>query len=271
MNVTKKTHKILFPLTLSASLLFASCSTEKQLKKDIAKVLEENPELVISSIKKNPEKYIMALNSAAKQASQKMAQKRQQEELHQFEKSLDNPITLTINKDDAIRGAMSAPITLVEFSDFQCPFCSRGNNVVDQLRAKYGSKIKFVYKHLPLDFHKQALISAKYFEAIKLQSQEKAFKFHDELFKKQRKLENGEKFLKEIAKSLNVNMSKLSKDIHSKVVEKKISTDVQQAHQLGFQGTPGFLLNGVPVKGAYPLAHFEKIIDELVKRRKLKI
>jgi protein-disulfide isomerase len=266
-----KTSKKALILPLLGTLLLGACTNSKSLKKDITKIIEANPEIIIASIKKNPEKYIMALNSAAKDAQIKTAKLREVEELKKLEESFNTPLVPVISKEDAIRGQMSAPITLVEYSDFECPYCARGTQVVDQLRAKYGKKIKVIYKHLPLDFHKQAMISAKYFEAIKLQSTEKAYRFHDELFSNQRKLQKGESYLKEIAKTLNINMTKLTADIESDIVAAKIKKDSMEANKFGFSGTPGFILNGVAVRGAYPSSHFEKIINELIKRRKLTI
>ena len=110
------------------------------------------------------------------------------------------------------------------------------------------------------------MISAQYFEAIRLQNEEKAFKFHDEIFNNQRKLKNGKKFLDATAKKLGVNMGKLAKDVKSKEVQERIKQDMAEAAKFGIQGTPGFVLNGIAVRGAYPPSHFDKIVKELKKR-----
>lgn len=259
--------KIILPvLTL---LFLSACSGKQHIKNEVEKILEENPQLVINSIKKNPELYIAALNEAAREASQAVAKQRLENEEKQLIESLEKPITVKLSESDAFRGPKDAPITIITYSDFQCPFCTRGNNTIAELNKKYKDKVKFVFKHLPLDFHPQAMIAAQYFEAIKLQSNDKAFALHDEIFKNQRKLEGGEKFLKKLASSLSIDMKKLEKDLHSKKVLSKIEGDIQQAHQFGFNGTPGFILNGIPIKGAYPSSHFEKIIGELVTRKSI--
>jgi predicted DsbA family dithiol-disulfide isomerase len=113
--------------------------------------------------------------------------------------------------------------------------------------------------------------AAKYFEALRVQSPELAYKFHDEIFKNQRKLKNGEKFLKAIVKKIGADQSKLEKDLKDPKIVKKIQNDIKEANKFGIQGTPGFLINGIPVKGAYPSTHFAKIIDELKKRGKVKL
>src|SRR5690606_24383889 len=130
-------------------------------------------------------------------------------------------------------------IQIVEYSDFECPYCSRGYQTVKQLLKDYEGKIEFVYKHLPLSFHPQAMIASQYYEAIRLQSEDKAIKFHDEIFENQTKLRQGETFLKSIAKKVGANMTKLAKDINSDEVKNRIKEDEAEAAKFGFQGTPG--------------------------------
>ena len=138
-----------------------------------------------------------------------------------------------------------------------------------ELMEKYKGKIRFVYKHLPLSFHQQAMISAKYYEAIRLQSNEKAFKFHDMIFENQQGLRNGEKFLQDMAKKVGADVAKVKKALESEKVNKRIQEDMAEAAKFDMQGTPGFLINGVPVRGAYPASEFDKIISQLVEKKKL--
>ncbi len=249
----------------------ASCMSDSQLKDKVTKVLKENPQIVIDSIKENPADYIMAIQDAAKNAQGELAKKREEAEKKKLEATYDNPLTPEIRSDESFRGPKNAPLTLVEYSDFECPFCARGFNTVMELLKKYGNNIRFVYKHLPLSFHKQAMASSQYYEALRLQNPELAFKFHDELYKNQSKIKSGEKFFKSVAKKIGANMSKLQKDIKSKAVQERIDADLKEAAKFGMQGTPGFILNGVPVKGAYPTSHFVGIVEELKKRGKVKL
>ncbi len=210
-----------------------------------------------------------ALQNAVKKAQGEIAKRREEDEKKKLEETFDRPLQPEIRADESIRGKKDAPLLLVEYSDFECPFCTRGYTTVMELMKKYGDKIKFVYKHLPLSFHPQAMVASKYYEAIRLQSPEKAFKFHDEIFKNQGKLKNGEAFLKSIAKSAGADMAKLAQDVNSKQVQDRINADMEEAGKFGMQGTPGFILNGVPVKGAYPSDHFVDIVEELKKRGKV--
>jgi protein-disulfide isomerase len=254
-------------LFVAALALAVSCTS----KDDLKKMIKENPEIITDAIQAHPDKFIDALNNAVKSAQEGQGKKREQEEKKALEESFNNPLQAEIRSDESFRGTTDAPITLIEYSDFECPFCSRGYNTVMELMEKYKGKIRFAYKHLPLSFHPQAMPAAQYYEAIRLQSPEKAWQIHDEIYKNQRKLQNGEAFLKEIAKKLKVDMAKLAKDAKSESVQKRIDADMAEAAKYGFQGTPGFLLNGIPVKGAYPTSHFDGLIEELKKRGKISL
>ena len=89
--------------------------------------------------------------------------------------------------------------------------------------------------------------------------------------KNQKQLRNGEAYLKTLAKEVGANMNQLAKDINSEKVKTKIQQDIDEAGKFGFQGTPGFLLNGIPVKGAFPIEHFEMIIGKLKEKGKINI
>lgn len=255
-------------LILATVLAVATACTSKD---DLKKMIKENPEIITEAIEANPAKFIDALNNAVKSAQEDQGKKREEEEKKQLEESFNNPLQVEIRPDDIVRGPKDAPLTLIEFSDFECPFCARGYNTVMELLKQYEGKIRFIYKHLPLSFHPMAMPAAQYFEAIKMQSAEKAWEFHDRIYKDQRKLQNGEAFLKSLAKELKVDMNKLAKDIKSEEVQKRIDHDQAQAAKFGFQGTPGFVLNGVPVRGAYPSSHFNTIVEELKKRGKVSL
>ncbi|MCF8058689.1 MAG: thioredoxin domain-containing protein [Bacteriovoracaceae bacterium] len=254
-------------LGLVLILSLASCMNKDSLKK----TLKENPEILYEAIKADPAEFMMVLQEAAQNAKGAMQEKKAEAEKKAFEESFSNPLKPQIRDDESIRGTKGGPLVLIEYSDFECPFCSRGFETVTKIMEKYEGKVQFIYKHLPLSFHPAAMISAQYYEAIRLQSEEKAFKFHDAIFANQRKLKNGKSFLDAEAKKLGVNMKKLGDDVNSESIKKRINEDMEEAAKFGIQGTPGFVLNGIPVKGAYPLNHFVKIVDELQKRDLVKL
>lgn len=257
-------------LSLVAIALLVSCNS-KVSKNDLKDLLKKNPDILAEAIKENPTEILDAFKSAAQKAQESARKKSQEDEKKKLAESYDNPLVPSLRKDEVIRGSKDAPITLVEYSDFQCYYCSKAFNNVLELLEKYKGKIKFVYKHLPV-IGQYSRKSAEYYEAIRLQDESKAVKFHDELMNNQKAIRSGgEGFLKKMAKKVGANMTKVAKDINSETVKKRIDEDQAEAKKFNFSGTPGFLLNGVPVKGAYPVDHFVSIVEELKKRGKLKL
>ena len=258
-----------------ASTLLVSCVSDKQITDAVKKALKEDKTLLAEAIKANPAEVMGAIQEAATSAREELAKKREEEEQKKLVEYADKPLKPEVRSDDAVRGTKGAPITLIEYSDFQCPYCTRGFEVVVKgLLEKYDGKIQFIYKHLPLSFHQEAKIAAQYYEGLRIQDPKLAFKFHDVLFtnEAQSKLKSGkEGYLKKLATSLGADMGKLAKDVKSEAVLKRIAADEAEARKFGIQGTPGFIINGVPVKGAYPLDHFEKIISMLKSKGKLSI
>lgn len=259
-------NKLLLFFTLI--VLVASCTS----KEDIRTALVNDSTILTDAIKANPTQFLTALQLAANEAKKQAAVDAKKKQENELQQSIDKPLIPSITKADTIRGNKNAPLVLVEYSDFQCPYCARGYNTINQLKARYGDKLQVVYKHLPLSFHAQAKIAAQYYEALALQSPEKAFKFHDAIYENQAPLgSEGEKYLIKLAKKVNANMKKLKIDINSPKVLAKIDADTLEAQKFGMSGTPGFLINGVPVRGAYPESHFVQIINNLVDKKKVKL
>ena len=110
--------------------------------------------------------------------------------------------------------------------------------------------------------------AAEYFEAIAIQEPAKAYKFHDEVFKNQQELQSGgEKLLADIAKKVGADMERLKKDLKSPKVQKRIEEDKAEAKSFDISGTPGFIVAGVSLKGAYPIQSFEEIIERRLKSK----
>ena len=162
-------------------------------------------------------------------------------------------------------GDLTAPVTIVEFTDFQCPYCSRGAQTVKQLMGKYEGKIRLVVRHYPLPSHPAAMPAAIYFEAIALQSPEKAWKFYDEAFADQQKLAGGEDYLKKLSESLGVDMERLAKDPGSERIKNRIATDRKEFEMSNFDGVPVFVINGTVLVGAQPMEVFSEVIESALK------
>lgn len=245
----------------------ASAAPAHQVTKDeLKKLLKQHPDIILDLIKENRKQVLESVSQAAQEEQARRQQEQEAAEKRELDASLKNPKAPEITEKTRIRGNREAKHTLIEYSDFQCSYCARGYHTVETLRKKYGADMRFIYKHLPLNFHPQAMPAAQYMEAASLQSPEKAWQFHDKLFENQDKL--GEAFYHETAKELGLDLERLKADLQSQAVKDKIEADVQEAKRFGFTGTPGFLINGVPVRGAYPPEHFEQLIEKLGQQPK---
>lgn len=168
--------------------------------------------------------------------------------------------------DRIVRGNPAASVTIVEFTDFQCPYCANGARTVSALMAKYEGKIKLAVRHYPLSFHSVALPAVLYFEGIAAQSQEKAWQFYDALFADPGQLSGGEDALKTVAAGLGVDMRKLEQEVRSPETYKKIAADKQEFEQAQFDGVPVFVINGTVLVGAQPPQKFIEVIDAALKK-----
>ncbi|PIY96290.1 MAG: hypothetical protein COY66_04610 [Candidatus Kerfeldbacteria bacterium CG_4_10_14_0_8_um_filter_42_10] len=169
-----------------------------------------------------------------------------------------------ITDQDHIRGDKNASVTLVEFSDFQCPYCSRVEPTLEALLDKYEGKIRLVYKHFPLtSLHDQAVPAAEASECAA--DQGKFWEFHDALYNNQSKLAEG--YYSELASELGLNKSKFDECLSSGKYKQKVTDNSTEAQAAGAQGTPYTIVidakgKTVPVNGAAPQANFETVIDQ---------
>ncbi len=247
-------------------LLLTNCSPSASFLK---KIMSEHPEILTEAIEKNPEKFTEAFRKAHMQAQVKAREKAEQEEKEKMEAEFKNPKTPEIEEGRAIFGPKNAPITIVEYSDFQCPYCRRGYETLKEVQKKYKDKIRIIFKHLPLSFHPLSMPAAKRFEALAIQSSNIAYKYYELVYENQNELNSkGEAFLDEMAKKAGANISKMKKDMDSEKVKERINKDTKEAEKFEISGTPGFLINGISIKGAYPLEYFVQIIDRLLANTK---
>ena len=250
-------------LAFAASAFLGCKPSASQLKS----TLKDNPDILAEAIEANPVVIMKAMQKASRSAQEKMAENERDEAKKAREEELKNPKKPELSESRPHVGPWDAPITIVEYSDFECPYCSKGYETVKKVIAKYGDKVRFIYKHLPLPFHQKAMPAAIHFEAVAKQDPKKAIKFHDKIFENQDKLRSGgEKWMQSVAKSLGVDMARLKKDIKSESIKTEIKKDMAEAKKYEFSGTPGFLVNGVSLKGAYPAEEFYKIIDPILKK-----
>lgn len=250
---------VLLFASFAAVALTTGCTNKDQLKK----VLEENPEIITNSIEKNPLKYMEALGKAQQDARREMFEKEEQRAKQALEDEMKNPKQPVIEEGRAILGPKDAPITIVEYSDFQCPMCGQGYMNLQEVKARYEGKVRFVYKHFPIGKFEHSETASRYFEAIAMQDHAKAYKFHDFVFTNQRRLATeGVKFLDEGVRKSGADLAKVKKDMNAESITARIEADKAEAAKFEFTGTPGFLVNGVSLRGAYPPQAFIDIIEK---------
>lgn len=173
---------------------------------------------------------------------------------------------LTITDEDFVKGNPDAPITIVEFSDFQCPFCGRFHPTLQRVLDEYGDDVRWVYKHFPLDqIHSEARPAAEASECIAEQKGNEGFwEFGDALFASQSRL--GQAFYQELAQQMGLDMNQFNTCVTQRKYQDEVEEDYQLGLQLGITGTPGSFINNVPVRGALPYSNIKSIIDgELAK------
>lgn len=159
-------------------------------------------------------------------------------------------------------GPETAPITVVEFSDFQCPFCGRVVATMKQVEKEYGDQVRIVFKHLPLAMHTKAPEAHAASQAAA--NQGKFWEMHDLIFANQREL-NTDQYIA-YAGQLGLDVDRFKKDLVSPETKKKVDADAAEAARLGVTGTPGFFINGKFTSGAKPFSEFKRIIDEQLKQ-----
>jgi protein-disulfide isomerase len=160
------------------------------------------------------------------------------------------------------KGASDAPVTLVAFSDFECPFCSRAANTVRQLEEEYKGKLRVAFKHQPLARHPNAKIAAV--AAMAAHEQGKFWEMHDKLFANQTSLDRAS--LEKYAQELKLDMGKFKAALDTNKYDEYIAQDSAQGSQLGASGTPTFFINGRQIVGAKPPEVFRRVIDEELKK-----
>jgi protein-disulfide isomerase len=178
---------------------------------------------------------------------------------------------VTVTEADPARGPKDAPVTIVAFSDFQCPFCSRAVGTVDELTRTHKKDVRIVFKHLPLSFHDKAEPAARL--AWAAQQQGKFWEMHDLLFKSQERMQTAsiEELAGELGSQLKLNVGRLKEDMESEKAKQKVAQDMAEAKIAGASGTPSFFVNGRAVVGAQPASAFEDIIkEELAQTKRLR-
>jgi len=161
------------------------------------------------------------------------------------------------------RGPKNAPITMVVFSEFQCPFCSRVKPTIEQVENEYKGKVRVVFKHYPLPFHENAKPASK--AAMAAGEQGKFWEMHDKLFANQQQLDRAS--LEKYAQEIGLDMGKFKTAMDSPKFDAQIAADMKEAEAVGVNGTPATFINGRKIGGAYPYPTFKAIVDQVLVKK----
>jgi len=154
-------------------------------------------------------------------------------------------------------GPMDAPVTIIEFSDYECPFCKRAEPTIEQIVSTYPDKVRLVYRHYPLPFHKSARPAAE--AAMCANAQGKFWEYHKKVFAAS---SLDEASLKQIAGDVGLDQTKFDACLANKEGAQQVEKDMADASAVGVKGTPAFFINGRMLSGAQPFEKFKVIIEE---------
>jgi protein-disulfide isomerase len=165
-------------------------------------------------------------------------------------------------KGSPVKGAKNAKVTIYEYSDFHCPFCSRGNDTVQQVLKEYGKDVNLVFKAFPLPFHKKAEPAHR--AALAAHKQGKFWEMHDKMFATSKEARDGDinEIIQRSAKEVGLNMAKFDKDFASDALKALVQDEIKQGQKIGVRGTPAFFINGNRLVGAQPFPKFKELIDK---------
>jgi protein-disulfide isomerase len=170
-------------------------------------------------------------------------------------------VTVNVPSHSPSKGPAGAPITIVEFSEFQCPFCARVGPTLKQIEKEYGDKVKVVFMHQPLSFHNFAQVAAE--ASMAAHEQGKFWEMHDKLFANQRALSRPD--LEKYAQELGLDLAKFKDALDKGRFKDAVKKDQEIAEKLGVRGTPAFFINGRKLVGAQPFDQFKRVIDAELK------
>ena len=215
---------------------------QPQWEEQVLQIIRDHPEVIIESV----QNYQQQQQEKAEAAQHAFAQKMRIQ-----------PAAVIGNAPHT--GAQAHQIILLEFSDFQCPFCAQAHTTVKQFMAKHGNEVTLVYRAFPLtNIHPQALSAAQ--AAWAAQQQGQFWAYYDALFTQQKEL--GESLYGAIAQDLHLDLQQFEADRKSPAATTAIQTDIALAQDIGISGTPTFFLNGTPLSGQ-DLKEMEQTLEQV--------
>ncbi|MBX7057176.1 MAG: thioredoxin domain-containing protein [Leptospirales bacterium] len=184
-----------------------------------------------------------------------------------YPEEADQPVQVAVERDDPARLNLQAKVTVIEFSDFECPFCARAQEITRKVREAYGNRIRWVVKDFPLHFHPHAMGAHIAAHCVLRQDQEKYWRFFDTIFAPDRPANILQPdSLRRAAAAQGVNVSDYDQCLRDPTVEQRIRKNMQAGEEAGVSGTPSFFINGHQIEGAMPFEEFKRLIDRELEK-----
>lgn len=218
---------------------------DAKFKEQVLQVIRENPEVILESVRDHQKKQQQSQDGARNSFLQALKTR-----------------PAEIVAQSPVKGARDGKTVLIEFSDFQCPYCAKAGESLKQLLEKFPNRLTLVYKHFPLtSIHAEALPAAK--AAWAAGQQGKFWDYHDALFAQQDKLSDS--FYKEVADTLKLDTKKFESDRISQAASDAVNQDLKLGEQIGVDGTPFLMLAGEKFSGNVQLADLEALLSQIGK------
>ena len=257
-------------LLLTAYLLFlsdrwASAAQTANAAAPAAVTVENFPNLLRETLQKNPDLLLSILRENSESvldiAQEGSNQRRHKALLNQWKADLTQPKQVKLD-GRPILGNPEAPVTIVAFSDFTCPYCQQASESIRKVMEVNKGKVRYVFKHFPLDNSGIARLAAEYHVAAALQGDDKAWAFYDLLFARRADvIKNGLPAIQKAAQDAGLDMKKLNADAKKKDVRAEVDADMEEGVRLGVQGTPYFLINNLVARGSLSPELFTEAVN----------
>ncbi len=235
-------------------------------EEEIRKVYDSNRKWQLAKTPfKNVKRGIMSKLKANKMASQRQKYVAQLKKNYDVNFSLPKPLPLNFNenpRNGPEQGLSEASITVIIFTDFECPFCSKAHKVIKDLQARYPQEVRVVFRHFPLDMHKNAHVAA--YAAACAHLQGKFWPYADLLFKNQRKLDRAKLF--DYARKVGLDMEIFKQNMETGRGKEIVDADIAEGLDLGIHSTPVFFFNGNYFKGVPKPNNIKLILDQFLSK-----
>lgn len=234
-----------------------AAQSDDALRQQLTEILKAHPEIVLDVLREHDQEVYEIVDHG-------LTTKREQDRARQLSEELAHPYTPVIEDGRPMRGNPDALVTIVAYSDFLCSYCARASKTVSELMAKHPGEIRYVFKNYGEDSLSKLLF--RLFAAAYMQDPDKAWKFHDLVFERQRQVrEDAENEVDKIIEELKIDRDRLAKDVTDPRIEQWLAADAAEGQKFKLRGTPNFLLNGVSIRGSYPLEEFERILSIVIQ------